>query len=73
MSNEQDVPRVNTPDGTGTRLQWPTNGKNFRLQTFSGEIVGNVGVTPVLLESGEVRFYDERALTTVIKRSGSLE
>ncbi|KQR86509.1 hypothetical protein [Microbacterium sp. Leaf179] len=73
MSNEQDVPHVNTPHGVGTRLQWPASGKNFRLQTFAGDIVGTVGVTPVLFETGEVRFYSESTLTTVITRSGSLK
>ncbi len=74
MSDAQEAPQVNTPDGVGTPLQWPANSsKHFRVLRGNGEIVDHVGVTPVLLESGEVRFYAEDALSSVIRRSGALK
>ncbi|WP_440657190.1 hypothetical protein ACAD35_02977 (plasmid) [Clavibacter nebraskensis] len=58
MSNPK---RVNTPAGLATELIWPNGG----AEQFSERIInplaklrGNtVNVTPVLLDSGEIRFY----------------
>jgi hypothetical protein len=61
--------RINTPHGPGINLDWPAGGsKHFQIKTFSdtndpGEMqTQHVVVTPVLLDSGEVRFYSDEAL-----------
>jgi hypothetical protein len=62
--------RVTTPDGdTGTVMQWPSGvSQHFRILRGNGEHVDYKTVTPVLLESGEVRFYDGGVLVSVTER-----
>ncbi|HDY5681480.1 TPA: hypothetical protein RPJ64_002792 [Staphylococcus aureus] len=58
--------KITTPDGRGIRLSWPAGASSyFREERFDGfESVGeNVKVTPVLLDTGEVRLYAEYALS----------
>jgi len=62
-----DAKKVSTPDGPGVQLEWPVGAsKQFRerigvsgFELLTGD---TVNVTPVLLDSGEVRFYAEHAL-----------
>ena len=62
-----DTQKINTPDGPGVRLEWPSgSSKYFRERhspSFMGETSNPIAVTPVLLDSGEVRFYTEHALS----------
>jgi hypothetical protein len=64
MSNSK---KINTPDGPGIRLEWPAGSSKYfrerRGTSFDDETSHNVTVTPVLLDSGEVRFYAEHALS----------
>lgn len=56
--------RATTPDGlTGTVLHWPTS-QYFRILRNNGADVEHVAVTPILLDSGEVRFFSQDAVTT---------
>jgi hypothetical protein len=58
---------VNTPDGPGTELIWPAGASGqFRVRIVNSlaAVPGvPVNVTPVLLDSGEVRFYTSDKLT----------
>ncbi|WP_146078437.1 hypothetical protein [Rathayibacter sp. AY1A2] len=51
---------VNTPDGPGTKLEWPSEpGGPFRKVRGSGEGLRaeSIPVVPVELASGEVKLY----------------
>lgn len=74
MSDEQK--RVNTPDGAGVRLEWPAgSSRHFRELRGNGleQTTHHVSVTPVLLDSGEVRFYSDEVVADEIRRSGTLK
>lgn len=61
-----DSSKINTPDGPGTRLDWPAGtSKYFKERRGDGweQTSEPVEVTPVLLDTGEVRFYSDRALS----------
>lgn len=64
MSDDKNT--KTTPDGqTGQVLQWPIGAsKHFREVTGLGleQSTKTVGVVPLRLESGEVRFYDQDTL-----------
>jgi len=59
--------RVNTPDGHATELIWPASGSGQFSERIVNPLVRQrgiiVNVTPVLLDSGEVRFYSDSELT----------
>lgn len=58
--------KIHTPDGPGIRLEWPSGASKYfrerRGSDFMTEESHPVGVVPVLLDSGEVRFYSEQVL-----------
>jgi hypothetical protein len=61
-----DSEKITTPAGPAVRLMWPSGGgHNFTEISGTGfdQVTDNrVNVTPVLLDTGEVRFYSEDAL-----------
>lgn len=75
MINSENAPTITTPDGqTGITLQWPAgSSKHFKILRGNGDDVEHVAVIPVLLPSGEVRFYSEQHDGDEIRRSGSLK
>ena len=70
MGDEQlETPKAVIPDGSiGTVLHWPAS-SNFRILRSNGGSVEYVGITPVLLDDGEVRFFKSEALQRVPPRS----
>ncbi|MDO4101244.1 hypothetical protein KN200_15795 (plasmid) [Clavibacter michiganensis subsp. michiganensis] len=64
MSNPK---RVDTPAGPATELLWPAGDSGqFReriINSLARQPGATVNVTPVLLDSGEVRFYPDGVLT----------
>ena len=62
-----DSKKINTPDGPGVRLEWPAGSSKYfrerRGTSFEDETSHTIAVVPVLLDSGEVRFYAEQALS----------
>ncbi|WP_316288721.1 hypothetical protein ABRP09_00420 (plasmid) [Clavibacter michiganensis] len=61
--------RVNTPAGPATELKWPVDGSKQFNQRMDNPMRSEAGdvvvVTPVLLDSGEVRFYRDDVLTGI--------
>ncbi len=59
--------KINTPDGPGILLEWPSgSSKHFREIRGAGlgdQSTHHVAVRPVLLDTGEVRFYAEGSLS----------
>lgn len=59
--------KINTPDGPGVRLEWPYgSSKQFRERrgtSFEEESAHTRNVIPVLLDTGEVKFYEDVVLS----------
>lgn len=76
MINSENSPTITTPDGqTGITLQWPAGSSmHFKVLHGDGQQADHIPVVPVLLPSGEVRFYSygHDGGNPEIRRSGSL-